>query len=76
MGNVICLLELTLGMIISLYYYLKIVRAMFMDKNETPIETLKGSMSGNLALIICAAGIIVVGLMSNIYDYINSISGF
>lgn len=75
-GNYLLLTIAALNMVISLYYYLKIVRAMFMDKNETPIETLKGSMSSNLALIICAAGIIAVGLMSNIYDYINSISNF
>ncbi|MBK5285569.1 MAG: NADH-quinone oxidoreductase subunit N, partial [Bacteroidia bacterium] len=75
-GNYLLITIAALNMIISLYYYLKIVRAIFMDKNETPIETLKGSMSSNLALIICAAGIIAVGLMSNIYEYINSISSF
>ena len=75
-GNYLLITIAALNMVISLYYYLKIARAMFMDKNETPIETLKGSMSGNLALIICAAGIIAVGLMSNIYDYIYNISNF
>jgi NADH-quinone oxidoreductase subunit N len=27
-----------LNMIISLYYYLRVVRAMFMDKNEQPLK--------------------------------------
>ncbi|MBK8784906.1 MAG: hypothetical protein IPN43_00020 [Chitinophagaceae bacterium] len=28
------------NMIISLYYYLRVIRAVFMDKNETPVENL------------------------------------
>lgn len=63
-----------LNMIISLYYYLRVIRAAFMDKNENPIEKIKLSSSVRLAMIICAAGIVLVGLLSWIYDYINSLS--
>ena len=62
-----------LNMVISLYYYLRVVRAVFMDKNENPIEKIKTGLSVKLALIICGAGIVLVGLLSWIYDYINSL---
>jgi NADH-quinone oxidoreductase subunit N len=60
-----------LNMIASLYYYLKVVRAMFMEKNEQPIEKIKTDLSENLGLIICAAGIVLAGILSWIYDYIE-----
>jgi NADH-quinone oxidoreductase subunit N len=62
-----------LNMIISLYYYLRVVRSMFMDKNDNPIAKIKSSKSVSLGLIICAAGIVIVGLLSWIYEYIQSL---
>ncbi|MBL0181434.1 MAG: NADH-quinone oxidoreductase subunit N [Chitinophagaceae bacterium] len=60
-----------LNMIISLYYYLRVIRAVFMDKNEQPVEKIKIDLSAKLGLTICAAGIVLVGLLSWIYDYIQ-----
>ncbi len=62
-----------LNMVISLYYYLRVVRAMFMDKNEQPIEKINTNPATKFALILCAAGIVLVGLLSWIYDYIQSL---
>jgi NADH-quinone oxidoreductase subunit N len=64
----------SLNLVISLYYYLKIIRAMFMDKNEAPIVSVKVSGSVKIGLIICAAGIVLTGFVSWIYDYIHSLS--
>ncbi|MBL7742313.1 MAG: NADH-quinone oxidoreductase subunit N [Chitinophagaceae bacterium] len=63
-----------LNMIISLYYYLRIVRAMFMDKNEQPVEKIQPNPSVRLALIICGAGIVLTGMLSWVYDYIVKLS--
>ena len=63
-----------LNMIVSLYYYLRVVSAMFMETNENPIDKLKPSAAVKLGLIICAAGIVFTGLLSWIYDYIQSLS--
>lgn len=63
-----------LNMIVSLYYYLKVVRAMFMDKNEQPIENIKINPRVKLALIVCGAGIVLTGLLSWVYEYIHSLS--
>lgn len=59
-----------LNMIVSLYYYLRVVRAMFMDKNEEPIAGIRIDPSVTLGLVICAAGIVLSGILSWIYDYI------
>ncbi len=63
-----------LNMIVSLFYYLRVVRAVFMEKNEQPIEKIQIDLSAKLGLTICAAGIVLVGLLSWIYDYIQSLS--
>jgi NADH-quinone oxidoreductase subunit N len=63
-----------LNMVISLYYYLKVVRAVFMDTSENPIEKLSIPASPKLALFICMAGIVLTGLMSYVYEYIFSLS--
>jgi NADH-quinone oxidoreductase subunit N len=63
-----------LNMVISLYYYLKIVRAIFMDKNDNPLEKIRINPATKFGLIICAAGIILVGVLSWIFDYIQSLS--
>ena len=62
-----------LNMIVSLYYYLKIIRAMFMDKNEQPIEKIKLNPAAKLGLIICGAGIVLAGILSWVYDYISQL---
>lgn len=62
-----------LNLVVSLYYYLRIIRSMFMDKNEQPIEKINIHPSTKFALVICAGGIILVGLMSWIYGYIQTL---
>ena len=72
-GNYLLITIAALNMVISLYYYLKVIKAIFMDANEDPIEQIKTSWSPRLAMIICMAGIIIVGLMSGAYQYIHSL---
>lgn len=73
-GNYWFITIVALNLIVSLYYYLRVVRAIFMEKNEKPIERIKGSRSVNFGLTICAAGIVLVGLISWIYEYIQQLS--
>lgn len=67
------ILVAALNMIISLYYYLRVIRAVFMDKNDNPIEPLKLMAPVKLGMLICGAGIILSGLLSWIYEYIHSL---
>lgn len=73
-GSYLFITIAALNMIISLYYYLRVIRAVFMEKNEQPIAKVQPDLSAKLGLIICVAGIVLVGLLSWIYDYIQSLS--
>jgi NADH-quinone oxidoreductase subunit N len=59
---------------ISLYYYLLVVRAMFIRKSENPIPFFKSKIYMRLGLIITVLGILVLGLYSPLYDYIFELS--
>ncbi|MEI6696425.1 MAG: NADH-quinone oxidoreductase subunit N [Bacteroidota bacterium] len=59
---------------ISLYYYLLVVKAMFINKNETPIAYFKTDTPAKIALLICVIGIFFIGFFSMIFQYIQSIS--
>jgi NADH-quinone oxidoreductase subunit N len=69
-GNYVFITIAALNMIISLYYYLKVVKAMFMDANEQPIEKLSINILPKLAMIVCMTGVIVIGFIHPVYDYI------
>lgn len=73
-GNYVLITVAALNMIISFYYYLRIVKAIFMDASEQPIERLAIPVYPKLAMFICVAGIIVTGLAGYVYDYIHSLS--
>jgi NADH-quinone oxidoreductase subunit N len=73
-GDILFITVAALNMVISFYYYLRLVKAIFMDTGETPLEKLSLPVLPRLALYICVAGIIVTGIVSCIYDHIFSIS--
>lgn len=59
---------------ISLYYYLLVVKAMFINKNDEPIAYFKSSLTTRMGLVMCLVGIFAVGLFSPIYEYIRMFS--
>jgi NADH-quinone oxidoreductase subunit N len=59
-----------LNTIISLYYYLMPVKAMFINKNEAPIVAFKSDIMSKAGIIICLVGMLVIGLASPIYESI------
>jgi len=63
-----------LNTIISLYYYLLVVKAMFINKNEEPIATFKTDLPTRFGLIICVAGIFITGFASMIFEFISELS--
>jgi NADH-quinone oxidoreductase subunit N len=70
-GYYILVLIALINTIISLYYYLIVIKAMFMDKSESPVEKFKTDGYNKISLIFTTAGIILVGLLSIIYQYID-----
>ena len=76
MGNALytVLAIASINLVISLYNYLRVVKTMFMDTAEVELEKVETNLPLNIALIICAIGLVVIGFIPAIYDYINSLS--
>lgn len=60
--------------IISLYYYLLVVKAMWISADEPVIENFRSSCAERLGLWICVAGIVFIGLVSPIYGVLSKMS--
>ena len=60
--------------VISLYYYLLIVKAMYIKKSDAPIANFRSDCGTRMALLLCLAGVILIGLAGCIYSYIDSFS--
>lgn len=58
--------------VVSLYYYLLIVKAMYIKKAEAPLPAFKSDCGTRLALAICTAGILLFGVCSFFYDWIEA----
>lgn len=59
---------------ISLYYYLLVVRAMFLRTSDQAIPYFKNKLYMRLGLVVTVMGILVLGLYSPLYDYIFELS--
>lgn len=59
---------------ISLYYYLLVVKAMFINKSEHPIASFQSDGYTKIGLMLCALGIFVLGFWSQVYEFINNLT--
>jgi NADH-quinone oxidoreductase subunit N len=73
-GFYLLVLIAVLNTIISLYYYLLVVKAMFINKSENPIEKFRSDFSTRFALGLCVAGIVITGFASIIFEVIKNLS--
>ena len=60
--------------VVSLYYYLLIVKAMYIKQTDAPLPTFKSDANTKFALAICTAGIALFGVCSCIYDWLFAAS--
>ncbi len=58
--------------VVSLYYYLLIVKAMYIKKEDNPLPAFKSDCNTKLALFLCTAGILLFGVCSFFYDWIRA----
>ena len=63
-----------LNMVISLYYYLRIIRAMFVDEAGELLPKISLEKSELAALVVCVIGILVIGFASRTFDVIFNLS--
>lgn len=54
----------------SLYYYLLVVKAMFIRQDECAIQPFKSATSEKIAILVCTLAICLIGIVSCIYTSI------
>lgn len=73
-GLYILVLIAIINTIISLYYYLLVIKAMFLNRSDRPIQRIKSDFYTSLGLILCLIGIFAIGIFSTIFETINGLS--
>jgi NADH-quinone oxidoreductase subunit N len=73
-GMYILVFIAVLNTIISLYYYLLVVKAMFLNRSDQPIAYFKSDGYTRVGLAMCIAGIIIIGFASPVYEFILNLS--
>ena len=58
----------------SLYYYLLIVKEMYIKNTATPLPAFQSDSATKLALALCTVGIVLFGVFSCIYEWLNSVA--
>ncbi len=58
--------------VVSLYYYLLIVKAMYITNEENPLPAFRNGSAINWSLAICTVGILLFGICSCIYEWIDT----
>ncbi len=62
--------------VLSLYYYLKVVKAMYINKSEQPIATFRSDNYTRVALLVCTFAIVALSIASCVYETIAYYSGY
>ena len=74
-GEYVLVFIALLNTVVSLYYYLMVVKAMFIN---APQEDGPGRMStdpyNRISLIVCTVALVVIGIASGIYTFIGGLS--
>lgn len=60
--------------VVSLYYYLRIVKAMYINQSDNPIPAFRSDGYTRVALLVCVVCVVVLGLVSSIYANIENYS--
>lgn len=60
--------------VLSLFYYLKIVKAMYITKSDHPIATFRSDNYTRASLTICTLGILILSIASIVYQSIDKFS--
>lgn len=63
-----------LNTVVSLYYYLLIIKAMFIkNKNPEALPKIRTDNFNRISLLVCTLGVLVVGILSVTYKYITEL---
>lgn len=73
-GLFILVLIAVINTIIALYYYLLVIKAMFLNRSDNPIVHFKSHWTTRLSLLLCVFGVFVIGFASQLYEFIRNLS--
>jgi len=62
--------------VVSLYYYLLIVKAMYITQTDAPLPAFRMHENTRVALAVCTLGIVLFGICSCLYDHLFAASIF
>lgn len=62
-----------LNTVISLYYYLLVVKAMFINNSDTPVTAFTSDMAMRISLVVCSVGILIIGFYSPVFEHIKEL---
>ncbi len=71
-GNYVLLILAVLNMVVALYYYLRVVRYLFLDTEQLP-ATVPSGWAEQVAWAVCVVGILITGIFDGAYRYIFSL---
>lgn len=60
--------------IISLYYYLLVVKSMYITPGDPEVATFHSDWTERVGLIVTVGGIILLGIFSPVYDYLLDVA--
>lgn len=72
-GQYFLVLIAVLNATLSLYYYLLVVKAMFINKSDSPIVSLSATVYEKIAFGMCVGGVLIIGFTSSVYEYIYAL---
>ncbi len=73
-GYYILVLVALVNTIISLYYYLLVIKAMLLNSSDQPIARFKSDAYTRIGLLMCVAGMVIIGFASSIYEVVFNLS--
>jgi NADH-quinone oxidoreductase subunit N len=74
-GYYILVLIAVLNATVSLFYYLRVIKAMFIDHNEHPVPYFKNDLITRISLLFCVLGVFFTGFFGFVYEYIFRLAG-
>ena len=60
--------------VVSLYYYLLIVKAMYIKPNENPLPAFRSDTYTRAGLLLCTLGVVALGIAGIVYNTIDAFS--
>lgn len=73
-GFYVLVLLALINTIVSLYYYLLVVKAMFINKNDTPIAAFRSDNYTRVSLVMCLLGVSFLGIFSVVYEQFSLVA--